>query len=75
MEGTSLPAELTKSGTASCSPPPLVTGETGEALSRRTAPGPNTGGGGDDVMAKVNTSVTEDQEGESLLVNKEGELG
>jgi hypothetical protein len=36
---------------------------------------PHTGGGGDTIMAEVNTSVAEDQEGRAPLVNEEEEPG
>ena len=36
---------------------------------------PHTGGGGDTIMAEVNTSVAGDQEGRAPLVNEEEEPG
>ena len=53
------------------SAPPLVPEEAEEERPRRTPPPPNAEGEADAVMAKVNTSVTEDQEGASLLADAE----
>lgn len=51
------------------SAPPLIPEETEEVRSRRTPPPQNTEGEADAAMAEVNTSVTEDQEGASLLAD------
>ena len=52
------------------SAPPLVPEEPEEVRSQRTPPPPNTEGEVDAIMAEVNTSVTEDQEGASLLADE-----
>lgn len=72
-EGDSTPPELAESGMASRSPPLPAMGDTGEVLSQQTPPGPEMGGGADEVMAEVHTSAAEDQGEKSPLVDKEGE--
>ena len=73
LDGESPPAELAESGTASHPTPPEVSKEAAEVLSRRAPSEPNTGGGGDDVMAEVNTSAAKDQAKETPLATEEGE--
>nr|XP_040258257.1 nucleolar and coiled-body phosphoprotein 1-like [Aegilops tauschii subsp. strangulata] len=69
LEGASPPAKLANSGSMAHSAPPLIPGEVEEVRSQRTPPSPNTEGEADAVMAVVNTWVTEDQEGASLLAD------